>query len=407
MLKLNEELRKHGVMYPDDPASATRARSSAGGSGRRGWSLIGGRYGHTRDLVISFQIVLPDRRDHRGRRRRRPQDPQVLDRLPAQAPVHGPPGHARDRDRGDARARPAARGRVRRLLPLPDLRRRVRVDRRAGEVRPGHAGGVVLFDEWKLRYLRRDDEAYIPRPGPREGGRRDGACTAPSDEVEPAARRLMRIGRESGGTYLGDEISSGDWASRHDRYATPLHGRLRTRRGGADELALRGRVDQLQPAAGGHGEVARHRRPLHRRRPGSSTTGACSSTRTAPTSRGATTSSRSTSASGSRSSSDENWPDWVAVQARDRAGRARPRRLDHGLPRRDPRGRRRARAGRDGRRLRRDDEDQGRARPEQHHEPGQVRARPGLRPRRGGRSDDRLPAWRARGRPRRGASPTT
>jgi glycolate oxidase len=48
------------------------------------------------------------------------------------------------------------------------------------------------------------------------------------DEVEPAARRLMRIGRESGGTYLGDEISSGDWASRHDRYATPLHGRLRT-----------------------------------------------------------------------------------------------------------------------------------------------------------------------------------
>ena len=23
--------------------------------------------------------------------------------------------------------------------------------------------GVVLFDEWKVRYLRRDDEAYIPR----------------------------------------------------------------------------------------------------------------------------------------------------------------------------------------------------------------------------------------------------
>ena len=24
--------------------------------------------------------------------------------------------------------------------------------------------GVVLFDEWKLRYLRRDDEAYIEQP---------------------------------------------------------------------------------------------------------------------------------------------------------------------------------------------------------------------------------------------------
>jgi glycolate oxidase len=38
----------------------------------------------------------------------------------------------------------------------------------------------------------------------------------------------MRIGRESGGRYLGDEVSQGDWAARHDRYAIPLHGRLRT-----------------------------------------------------------------------------------------------------------------------------------------------------------------------------------
>jgi glycolate oxidase len=45
--------------------------------------------------------------------------------------------------------------------------------------------------------------------------------------VKPAARRLMRIARETGGSYLGDEVSQGDWASRHDRYATPLHGRLR------------------------------------------------------------------------------------------------------------------------------------------------------------------------------------
>jgi glycolate oxidase len=35
----------------------------------------------------------------------------------------------------------------------------------------------------------------------------------------------MRLARGDGGKYLGDEISAGDWASRHDRYATPLHGR--------------------------------------------------------------------------------------------------------------------------------------------------------------------------------------
>jgi glycolate oxidase len=46
-------------------------------------------------------------------------------------------------------------------------------------------------------------------------------------EVEPASKVVMELGRADGGKYLGDEISEGDWASRHDRYATPLHGRTR------------------------------------------------------------------------------------------------------------------------------------------------------------------------------------
>ena len=37
----------------------------------------------------------------------------------------------------------------------------------------------------------------------------------------------MRIAKENGSHYLGDEISQGDWASRHDRYATPQHRRTR------------------------------------------------------------------------------------------------------------------------------------------------------------------------------------
>src|SRR5262245_9130864 len=58
MLKLNEELRPHGYHYPDNPASYPC--SLVGGRiGTSGWSLIGGRYGHVRDLVISFEIVLP------------------------------------------------------------------------------------------------------------------------------------------------------------------------------------------------------------------------------------------------------------------------------------------------------------------------------------------------------------
>ena len=82
----------------------------------------------------------------------------------------------------------------------------------------------MLFDEWKLAYLRRDDEAYIPQP---DSVRAVVAVAMYGSrvEVEPASRRVMELGRSRGGKYLGDEISAGDWASRHDRYATPLHGR--------------------------------------------------------------------------------------------------------------------------------------------------------------------------------------
>jgi glycolate oxidase len=226
MLKLNEELRKHGVMYPDDPASYPC--SLVGGRiGTSGWSLIGGRYGHTRDLVISFQVVLPTGEiievgDGGGRKIRKSSTGYQLKHLFM--------GH-----QGTLGIVTEA---TLELVPRPELEFaaffhypsfQVAYESTGALSKSGLASlaGVVLFDEWKLRYLRRDDEAYIPRPDHVKAVVAT-AMYGTRDEVEPAARRLMRIGRESGGTYLGDEISSGDWASRHDRYATPLHGRLRS-----------------------------------------------------------------------------------------------------------------------------------------------------------------------------------
>ena len=82
----------------------------------------------------------------------------------------------------------------------------------------------MLFDERKVAYLRRDDEAYIPQP--------DWATAVVAfalygnkAEVRPAAKEMMRIAKASGGEYVGDEIAQLDWSARHDRYATPLHGR--------------------------------------------------------------------------------------------------------------------------------------------------------------------------------------
>ena len=85
--------------------------------------------------------------------------------------------------------------------------------------------GVVLFDEWKIAYLRRDDEAYIPQPDVRARPSSRWRCTARKSRSSRRRKEIMRLGRSHGGKYLGDEISAGDWASRHDRYATPLHGR--------------------------------------------------------------------------------------------------------------------------------------------------------------------------------------
>ena len=94
MLKLNEVLRPHGVFYPDDPASYPC--SLVGGRiGTGGWSLLGARFGHTRDLVISMEVVLPtgeivEIAEGGGRKLRKSSTGLTLE-----APVHGPPGHAR------------------------------------------------------------------------------------------------------------------------------------------------------------------------------------------------------------------------------------------------------------------------------------------------------------------------
>ncbi len=226
MLKLNEALRPYGVMYPDDPASYPC--SLVGGRiGTSGWSLIGGRYGHTRDLVISFQIVLPTGEiievgDGGGRKIRKSSTGFQLKHL-----FMGHQGTLGIVTEATLELVPRPEAEFAAFFHYPSYRAAWESTGAIATSGLASLAGVVLFDEYKIAYLRRDDEAYIPLPD----HVRAVVATAmygTRDEVEAAARRLMRVARESGGRFLGDEISSGDWASRHDRYATPLHGRLRT-----------------------------------------------------------------------------------------------------------------------------------------------------------------------------------
>jgi glycolate oxidase len=225
MLKLNEELRRHGYIYPDDPASYPC--SLVGGRiGTSGWSLIGARYGHTRDLVISFEIVLPTGEiirvgDGGGSKVRKSSSGYQLKHL-----FMGHQGTLGIVTEATLELVKRPEAEFSAFLAYPDYMDAWRAT--AALARSGVAtlAGVVLFDEWKLAYLRRDDEAYIPQP---DWVRAVIACASygNADEVRVGAERLLRVGRETGGTYLGDEISQGDWASRHDRYATPQHGRTR------------------------------------------------------------------------------------------------------------------------------------------------------------------------------------
>jgi glycolate oxidase len=225
MLKLNEVLGPHGLIYPDDPASYPC--SLVGGRiGTSGWSLIGSRYGHTRDLVLSFDFVLPTGEiiqvgDGGGRKVSKSSSGYQLKHL-----FMGHQGTLGIATRATLKLFPKPEAEFSPFYSFADY------DSAYSTVQAlAHAGvatfaGAVLFDEAKVAYLRRDDEAYIPQPG----DVRALVCAVGygnEDEVRAGARRLMRIARDHGARYLGDEISEGDWAARHDRYATPLHGRTR------------------------------------------------------------------------------------------------------------------------------------------------------------------------------------
>ena len=298
MLKLNEELGKHGLIYPDDPASYPC--SLVGGRiGTSGWSLIGSRYGHTRDLVLSFDHVLPTGEvmhvgDGIGHKISKSSSGYQLKHL-----FMGHQGTLGIATEATLKLFPKPEAELSPFWAFDnydDAYACVGALARAGVAT---FAGAVLFDEYKVAYLRRDDEAYIPQPG----DVRALVCAVMygyEDEVRPAGKRLFRIAKEHGARYLGDEISEGDWAARHDRYATPLHGR--TKAGQVVPMSW-----HCEDAAINYTEPARRSpRPGTRSSPTcagvptSSTTGACSPTpRATPAS---TTSPRSTSASGSSSS---------------------------------------------------------------------------------------------------------
>ena len=328
MLKLNEELRKHGVFYPDDPASYPC--SLVGGRiGTGGWSLLGSRFGHTRDLVISMEVVLPtgeivEISEGGGRKLRKSSTGLTLKQL-----FTGHQGTLGITTEATLELVPRPEVEFAAFFAFDDYMKAWETTGILTKCGLATIAGVVLFDEWKINYLRRDDEAYIPQP---ESVKAVVAVAmyGRKIEVEPASKEIMRLGRSVGGKYLGDEISAGDWASRHDRYATPLHGRDLDGQAvimswHCEDAALNYSV--LPPGARG---VARDRRPLPRALRDLRRLGHVRLHQRRRISRGPTTSWRSTSASGSSGSTTRTGRRGSTASARSprsrssTAGRSRP-----------------------------------------------------------------------------------
>ena len=377
MLKLSEELRPLGFIYPDNPASYPC--SLVGGRiGTSGWSLIGGRFGHTRDLVISLRDRAPHRRDHPGRRRRWEEGAQVVLRLPAQAPLHGPPGNARDRHRGDARAGQAAGGGVLGVLRLSPTtwtrgRRRASSRARASRRSPASSSSTSGRSRTCVATTRRTSRSPTgSRPSSRS------PLYGNDDEVRAGAKRILRIGEASGGTYLGDEISQGDWASRHDRYATPLHGR--TPDGQVvpmswhceDASILYSKLPEVREKWHAIAAGLRERFDMF------DDWGMFAYTNGAFKPWGDYLTEIDIGI-WEMEWDDESWAAWVDAKREIARVAIESRRLDLRLPRLLPRGRGRPRAARAGRRLRVMKKIKRTLDPQQRHEPGQVPARPGLR----------------------------
>lgn len=224
MLELNKTLTRLGLFYPDDPASYPN--SIIGGRiGTGGWSLVGSRFGHVPDLVISMEVVLPTGKVIRvggggGRKIRKSSAGYRLKDL--FIGHQGTLGITTEATL-DIMKKPEAECPA--FFGYSTFEEAHNLALEIEMLGLSTLANVVIFDPEKIEYLRRDDEAYIPQPKEIQSVvlatlyGTEAEVYAGRDKVFQTAVDLCNA------HYLGDEIAKGDWASRHDRYHITYHGR--------------------------------------------------------------------------------------------------------------------------------------------------------------------------------------
>ena len=287
-----------------------------------------------RDLVRDRAA---DRRDHPRRRGRRRKDAVELVGLPPEGAVHG---RARARSASSRRRRSSWSKRPEAEFSAFWMQRSFDAAWRTGGdlMRSGFAtiAGVMLFDERKVAYLRRDDEAYIPQP--------DWATAVVAFALY-GNKAEVRAGGQGDDAHREGVAAASTWATR-SRSSTGRRGTTATRRRCTDARRTARWRRCRGTARTRRSRIRRCRRSASAGMPSStawssgtrcSTTGGCSATPTGRTSRGATCLCEIDVGIWEQELDDETWGAWVDAK-RDIAARlAGGGRVDLGRPRLGPR----------------------------------------------------------------------
>ncbi len=223
LLELNRVLGELNLWHPDDPAGYVNA-VVGGRIACNGFSLIGAGYGHTRDLVISMEYVLPTGEvvyigEGGGKKIRKSSTGYQFKDL-----FMGHQGTLGIVTEATLELFPKPEAEFPAFFSFDSFEQSYECAYKLGRTGLKTLSGVIMFDERKIEYLRRDDEAYIPLPA-RDKSVVATICYGNEAEVNEAKKVIFKVAKECGGRYMGEEISEGDWASRHDRYHIPFHGR--------------------------------------------------------------------------------------------------------------------------------------------------------------------------------------
>ncbi len=255
---LDNRLTPLGFTYPDDPSSFPSALVG-GRIGTGGWSHLAGRFGHTRDLVISMTVVLPTGEvvrvgDGGGAGIRKSSTGYQMKGL--FFGHQGTLGIATEAtleliQRPEAEFTP--------LFAAADFETGYRAVGALARSGLATLSGVMFTDDSRIDFARREG-AFAGEPD--VGVVVHAMLLGSRVEVAAAGRVVMDIAAREGLRHLGDEESQHEWAARHLPPPGAAARAARRRAGGADDLARAGCRLPLPECAEAAGALARDHRAV-------------------------------------------------------------------------------------------------------------------------------------------------